>query len=65
MKLLTNIKNYLEGKKTYIFVTLSVVQELWTYCVQHGSNLHTLVTYLLFGGGLAALRAAISKAKQA
>lgn len=61
----STIKNYLAGKKTYIISTLTVVDGLWTYYVQHGSNLHTLLTYLLFGGGLAALRAAISKAKQA
>lgn len=61
MNYLRTLKNYLEGKKTYIFAVLIVGQEVWTYYVQHGSNLHVLVTYLLFGGGLAALRAAISK----
>lgn len=58
MKLLTT----LSGRKTYIISTLTALDGLYQYYVMHGSNWQTLVIYLLFGGGLAALRAGISKA---
>ena len=49
------------GKKTYIISGLTVFDGAWQYYIQHGSNLHTLAAYLLLGGGLAALRAAVAK----
>ena len=52
---------YLEGKKSYAVAALTALDGLYQYYVQHGSNWHTLAAYLLFGGGLAALRAAIAK----
>lgn len=61
MKELQKVTLWLEGKKTYAFSIATAVQGLYTYFIQHGSNLHTLVSYLLFGGGLAALRAGIKK----
>ncbi len=56
-----SIVTYLQGKKSYIIAALTALDGLYQYYVQHGSNWHTLVAYLLFGGGLAALRASISK----
>lgn len=52
---------YLEGKKTYLVSILTAIDGLYTYYVQHGSNAHTLLAYLLVGGGLSALRAGIAK----
>jgi len=52
---------FLDGKKSYSIALLTALDGLWQYYVQHGSNFHTFVVYLLFGGGLAALRNAVSK----
>lgn len=52
---------YLEGKKSYIISVLTAGDGLYQYYVQHGSSAHTLFAYLLTGGGVAAIRAAISK----
>lgn len=58
------VATYLEGKKTYAVSTLTALDGLYQYYVQHGSNLHTLLAYLLLGGGLAALRAAVAKGQK-
>lgn len=55
------VQTFLAGKKTYVVAVLSALDGLWQYYIQHGSNWRTLAIYLLFGGGLAALRAAVSK----
>lgn len=55
---------WLEGKKTHIVAALAALDGLYQYYIQHGSSLHTLGLYLLLGGGLSALRAAVSKTKQ-
>lgn len=62
MKELAKVKAYLEGKKSYIVGILSAFDGLYQYFVQHHSSVEQLFVYLLFGGGLAAIRAAISKA---
>lgn len=65
MKQVKQFVAFLEGKKTYIVAVLSAADGLYQYYIQHGSNWHTLVAYLLVGGGLASLRAAVSKVKGA
>lgn len=57
----SKVQTFLSGKKTYVVAVLSAADGLYQYYVQHGSNWRTLAIYLLFGGGLAALRAAVSK----
>ncbi len=52
---------WLQGKKTYLVSLLTVLDGLYQFYVQHGNSRQALITYLLFGGGLAALRAAVSK----
>lgn len=52
---------FLEGKKTHLVALATAVDGLYQYYVQHNSNWQTLVAYLLVGGGLSALRAAITK----
>lgn len=61
MKLFNQIRIYLDGKKTYILSVLAVLDGGYQYYIQHGSNIHTLIAYLLTGGTVAALRAAIAK----
>jgi hypothetical protein len=56
-----NLVTWLQGKKTYIVALIATLDGIYQYYVQHGNSRQALVTYLLFGGGLAALRAAISK----
>ena len=52
---------WLEGKKTYIIALLTIIDGFYQYSVQHGLSRQSLINYLLIGGGLAALRAAIAK----
>lgn len=59
-----NLITWLQGKKTYLIALLSVLDGLYQYYIQHGSSRQALISYLLFGGGLAALRAAVSKVVQ-
>lgn len=61
MKKLLALKAWLEGKKTYIVAVVAALDGLYQYYVQHGLNFKALVVYLLCGGGLASLRAAINK----
>lgn len=61
MEKLKQLVTFLEGKKTYLISVLTVVDGLYQYYIQHGSNWQTFLVYLLFGGGLAALRAAVAK----
>lgn len=61
MKTIKRLVIYLQGKKTYIVSALAAFDGLWQYFVQHGMNVKALLVYLLFGGGLASLRAALSK----
>jgi len=56
-----NLVTWLEGKKTYIVGVLTAADGLYQYYVQHSSDAHSALAYLLAGGGLAALRAAIAK----
>lgn len=58
------IVDWLKGKKTYIVAFLAILDGLYQFVVQHGLSRQALVTYLLTGGGLAALRAAVSKSSQ-
>lgn len=58
---MNNLVNWLKGKKTYIVSVVTAADGLYQYYIQHGSNWHVLGAYLLFGGGLASLRAAVSK----
>ena len=53
--------HWLEGKKTHIIAALVALDGLYQYYVQHGSSRQALLVYLLAGGGLSALRAAIAK----
>lgn len=59
---LSSLVTWLEGKKTYIISVLTAADGLWQYYVQHQGDWRALANYLLIGGGLAALRAGISKA---
>lgn len=63
MNLVTAIRNYLDGKKTYIIGALTALDGLYQYYVQHGSSWHVLLAYLFAGGSFATLRAAIAKVK--
>lgn len=56
-----NLIDWLKGKKTYSVSVLAAVAGIVNYYNANNHNLQTLVVYLLFGGGLSALRAAISK----
>ena len=60
-----NIITALQGRKTYLFATATALDGLYQYVVQHGLNVHALINYLLAGGALAAVRAAISKVPKA
>jgi hypothetical protein len=62
---LSTLVSWLQGKKSYIIAALTALDGLYQYYVQHGSNWHTLALYLLFGGGLAALRAGITNSVNA
>lgn len=59
-----NIVTWLQGKKTYIVSIATAVDGLWQYYVQHNTDWKALANYLLVGGGLAALRAAVAKVPQ-
>lgn len=52
---------WFEGKKTYIVSVLTALDGLYQYYVQHNTDWKALANYLLVGGGLAALRAAVAK----
>ncbi len=56
-----NLITWLQGKKSYIIALIATLDGIYQYYIQHNSSRQALVTYLLFGGGLAALRAAVSK----
>lgn len=59
MKIFNRVRFYLQGKKTHIIAIATALDGLYQYYIQHGSNAHTLLVYLLVGGGLSALRAGI------
>lgn len=60
---MNSVKVWLEGKKSYIVALATLVDGLYQYYVQHNSDWHALVAYLLAGGAIAAIRGAIAKAE--
>lgn len=63
MKPIQSLVTTLEGRKTYIVAALSALDGLFQFYVQHNTDWKALANYLLVGGGLAALRAAVAKAQ--
>lgn len=61
MKKLQALVLWLEGKKTYLVSLAAGLDGLYQFTVAHGLGWKGLLNYLLLGGGLASLRAAVSK----
>ena len=56
-----NLVKKFDGYKTYGVAVVTVVYGAYQTYIQTGSNWKTFVPYLLVGGGLGSLRAAIKK----